>query len=99
MDKVVRRMKRLPAWAEGSADSGAVAGCLPILIRVPVFFEFYWVLLESVEMRQAPFMSWIQDLSAWDPFYVLSLIMAVAMFVQIKLNPAPKQAKVIPFER
>jgi YidC/Oxa1 family membrane protein insertase len=50
-------------------------------------------------MRQAPFMSWIQDLSAWDPFYVLSLIMAVAMFVQIKLNPAPKQAKVIPFER
>jgi YidC/Oxa1 family membrane protein insertase len=74
-----------------------VAGCLPIIIQMPVFFAFYWVLLESVEMRQAPFMGWIQDLSAKDPFFVLPLIMAVAMFVQTKLNPTPPdpiQAKV-----
>ena len=66
-----------------------VAGCLPILIQMPVFFAFYWVLLESVEMRQAPFLGWIQDLSAQDPLYVLPLIMAGAMFVQTKLNPTP----------
>ena len=74
-----------------------VAGCLPILIQMPVFFAFYWVLLESVEMRQAPFLGWIQDLSAQDPLYVLPLIMAGAMFVQTKLNPTPPdpiQAKV-----
>jgi YidC/Oxa1 family membrane protein insertase len=74
-----------------------LAGCLPILIQMPVFFAFYWVLLESVEMRQAPFMGWIQDLSAKDPFFVLPIIMAGAMFVQYKLNPAPPdpiQAKV-----
>jgi YidC/Oxa1 family membrane protein insertase len=74
-----------------------LAGCLPILIQMPVFFAFYWVLLESVEMRQAPFMAWIQDLSAKDPFFVLPVIMAGAMFVQYKLNPAPPdpiQAKV-----
>ena len=74
-----------------------LAGCLPILIQMPVFFAFYWVLLESVEMRQAPFLGWIQDLSAKDPFFVLPVIMAGAMFVQYKLNPAPPdpiQAKV-----
>ncbi len=74
-----------------------LAGCLPIVIQMPVFFAFYWVLLESVEMRQAPFMAWIQDLSSKDPFYVLPVIMAGAMFVQYKLNPAPPdpiQAKV-----
>jgi YidC/Oxa1 family membrane protein insertase len=74
-----------------------LAGCLPILIQMPVFFAFYWVLLESVEMRQAPFMGWIQDLSAKDPWFVLPIIMAVAMFIQYKLNPAPPdpiQAKV-----
>jgi len=73
------------------------AGCLPILIQMPVFFAFYWVLLESVEMRQAPFMLWIQDLSSRDPFFVLPVIMAGAMFVQYKLNPTPPdpiQAKV-----
>ena len=73
------------------------AGCLPILIQMPVFFAFYWVLLESVEMRQAPFMLWIQDLSSRDPFFVLPVIMAGAMFVQFKLNPTPPdpiQAKV-----
>jgi YidC/Oxa1 family membrane protein insertase len=74
-----------------------LAGCLPILIQMPVFFAFYWVLLESVEMRQAPFMGWIQDLSSKDPFFILPIIMAGAMFIQYKLNPAPPdpiQAKV-----
>jgi YidC/Oxa1 family membrane protein insertase len=66
-----------------------VAGCLPIIIQIPVFLAFYWVLLESVEMRQAPFAFWIHDLSSRDPYFILPLIMAGAMFVQYKLNPAP----------
>jgi YidC/Oxa1 family membrane protein insertase len=66
-----------------------VAGCLPIVIQIPVFLAFYWVLLESVEMRQAPFAFWIHDLSSRDPYFILPAIMALAMFVQYKLNPAP----------
>jgi YidC/Oxa1 family membrane protein insertase len=65
------------------------AGCLPILIQMPFFFAFYWVLVESVEMRQAPFMLWIDDLSAQDPFYVLPVLMGAAMFFQTRLSPAP----------
>jgi YidC/Oxa1 family membrane protein insertase len=65
------------------------AGCLPMLIQMPFFFAFYWVLIESVEMRQAPFLLWIDDLSARDPFYVLPLLMGVAMFLQTKMSPAP----------
>jgi len=74
------------------------AGCLPILIQMPFFLAFYWVLLESVEMRQAPFALWITDLSSKDPFFILPLIMGAAMFFQQKLNPAPTdpvQAKVM----
>ncbi len=77
-----------------------VAGCLPILVQIPVFLAFYWVLLESVEMRQAPFFGWIQDLSSKDPFFVLPILMGVAMFGQFKLNPAPPdpmQAKMFAF--
>jgi YidC/Oxa1 family membrane protein insertase len=66
-----------------------VAGCLPMIIQIPVFIAFYWVLIESVEMRQAPFALWIHDLSSRDPYFILPAIMAVAMFVQYKLNPAP----------
>jgi YidC/Oxa1 family membrane protein insertase len=75
-----------------------VAGCLPMIIQIPVFLAFYWVLLESVEMRQAPFFGWINDLSSRDPYFILPAIMALAMFVQYKLNPAPPdpvQAKVM----
>ena len=75
-----------------------LAGCLPILIQMPFFLAFYWVLLESVEMRQAPFALWITDLSTKDPYFILPLIMGVAMFMQQKLNPAPAdpvQAKVM----
>ena len=65
------------------------AGCLPILIQMPFFFAFYWMLVESVELRQAPFALWIQDLSARDPFFVLPVLMAVAMFFQTRMSPAP----------
>jgi len=66
-----------------------LGGCLPILIQIPVFIALYWALLESVELRQAPWMFWIQDLSVRDPFYVLPLLMGASMFLQQKLNPAP----------
>jgi YidC/Oxa1 family membrane protein insertase len=64
-----------------------VAGCLPMLVQMPVFLAFYWVLLESVEMRQAPFMGWIGDLSARDPFFILPALMAGANYINFKLNP------------
>jgi len=73
-------------------------GCLPILIQIPVFIALYWVLLESVEMRQAPFVLWLRDLSTPDPYFVLPLVMGVTMFLQQKLNPAamdPVQEKVL----
>lgn len=66
-----------------------MGGCLPILVQIPVFIALYWVLLESVEIRQAPFILWIQDLSAMDPYYILPLVMGVSMLIQQKLNPAP----------
>jgi YidC/Oxa1 family membrane protein insertase len=75
-----------------------LGGCLPILVQIPVFISLYWVLLESVEMRQAPFALWIQNLSSPDPYFILPLIMGVTMLIQQKLNPAPMdpmQAKVM----
>ena len=74
------------------------AGCLPILIQMPFFLAFYWALLESVEMRQAPFALWITDLSSRDPYFILPLIMGGAMFFQQRLNPQvgdPVQVKVM----
>lgn len=75
-----------------------LGGCLPILIQIPVFIALYWVLLGAVEMRGAPWIGWIQDLSAQDPYYILPVIMMATMFVQTKLNPTPPdpiQAKVM----
>ena len=75
-----------------------LGGCLPILIQIPVFMALYWVLSETVEFRQAPFMLWIQDLSIQDPFFVLPIIMGISMKIQQSLNPAPidpVQAKVM----
>ena len=75
-----------------------LGGCLPILVQIPVFIALYWVLLESVELRQAPFMLWIHDLSTRDPYYVLPLLMGATMLIQTKLNPTPPdpiQAKVM----
>ncbi len=77
-----------------------LAGCLPMIVQIPFFISFYWVLLESVEMRQAPFMLWVNDLSARDPYFILPLLMGGAMYGQFKLNPAPPdpmQAKVMQF--
>lgn len=77
-----------------------LSGCLPVLIQIPVFIALYWALLESVELRQAPFILWIEDLSTKDPYFVLPLIMGVSMFIQQKLNPAPPdpvQAKIMMF--
>ncbi len=66
-----------------------LGGCFPILIQIPVFIALYWVLLESVEMRNAPFALWIQNLSEQDPYYILPVLMGATMFIQQKLNPAP----------
>jgi YidC/Oxa1 family membrane protein insertase len=77
-----------------------LAGCLPMLVQIPFFISFYRVLLESVEMRQAPFLLWVNDLSSRDPYFVLPLLMGAAMFAQFKLNPAPPdpmQAKIMQF--
>ena len=75
-----------------------LGGCLPIMVQIPVFIALYWVLLGSVEMRHAPWMLWIEDLSTKDPFYVLPIIMGVSMVIQTRLNPTPPdpiQAKVM----
>ena len=75
-----------------------LGGCLPILVQIPVFIALYWVLLASIELRHAPWLGWIQDLSAPDPYFILPVIYAVSMFVQTKLNPQPAdpvQAKVM----
>lgn len=75
-----------------------LSGCLPILIQIPVFIGLYWMLMASVELRQAPFIFWIKDLSVHDPYYVLPILMGLSMFVQQRLNPPPPdptQAKVM----
>jgi len=77
-----------------------LGGCLPILVQIPVFIALYWVLLGTAEMRYAPWLGWIQDLSAQDPYYVLPLLMGATMLIQTKLNPTPPdpiQAKVMMF--
>ncbi|MGA4494628.1 membrane protein insertase YidC [Vreelandella venusta] len=75
-----------------------LGGCLPILVQMPVFIALYWMLLESVELRHAPFMFWIQDLSVKDPYFILPILMGISMFVQQMLNPTPPdpmQAKIM----
>lgn len=77
-----------------------LGGCLPVLVQIPVFIALYWVLLGTVEMRNAPWLGWITDLSVKDPYFVLPLIMGATMFIQTKLNPTPPdpiQAKVMLF--
>ncbi len=75
-----------------------MSGCFPILLQMPVFIALYWVLMESVELRHAPFIGYIQDLSVMDPYFILPLIMGASMFIQQKLNPPPPdpmQAKIM----
>jgi YidC/Oxa1 family membrane protein insertase len=80
-----------------------LGGCFPILVQIPVFIALYWVLLGSVELREAPFYFWIKDLSVKDPFYVLPILMAISMIAQTYLNPTPpdpvqaKIMKIMPF--
>ena len=77
-----------------------LGGCLPMIIQMPVFIALYWTLLESVELRQAPWMFHIKDLSLRDPYFILPVLMAISMYIQQKLNPAPVdpiQAKVFQF--
>ncbi|AXA33121.1 membrane protein insertase YidC [Francisella adeliensis] len=77
-----------------------LSGCLPMVVQIPIFISLYWVLLESVELRHAPFIFWIHDLSIKDPFYVLPVLMGISMFLQQKISPAPAdpmQAKIMMF--
>jgi YidC/Oxa1 family membrane protein insertase len=77
-----------------------MGGCVPIALQIPVFIALYWVLLSTVEIRNAPWMGWIHDLSAPDPYFILPAIMMGTMFLQMRLNPTPPdpvQAKVMMF--
>ena len=94
-DKEKMGKKTMELYRKEKRNPGA--GCLPILVQIPVFISLYWVLLEMVELRQTPFW-YLLDLAAPDPFYILPLIMGVSMFVQQKLNPPPPdpmQAKIM----
>jgi YidC/Oxa1 family membrane protein insertase len=77
-----------------------LGGCLPTVIQIPVFIALYYVLIESVQLRQAPFIFWIRDLSVHDPYYILPILMGISMFVQQRLSPPPPdpaQAKMMMF--
>ena len=86
-DKQQMNQKMMELYREEKINP--LGGCLPIVVQIPVFIALYWVLLESVELRQASFVFWLKDLSVYDPFFVLPLAMGATMFVQQKLNPAP----------
>ncbi|NMG76696.1 membrane protein insertase YidC [Aromatoleum diolicum] len=95
-DKVKMQQEMMEMYRKEKINP--LGGCLPILVQIPVFISLYWVLLGSVEMRHAPWLGWIQDLSAQDPFYILPVIMGATMLIQTKLNPTPPdpiQAKVM----
>ncbi|GAE50870.1 inner membrane protein translocase componentYidC [Xanthomonas arboricola pv. pruni str. MAFF 311562] len=78
-----------------------MGGCLPLLIQMPIFFALYWVLVESVELRQAPWLGWIQDLTARDPYFILPVLNIAIMWATQKLTPTPgmdpMQAKMMQF--
>jgi YidC/Oxa1 family membrane protein insertase len=77
-----------------------LGGCFPIVVQIPVFIALYWVLLAAIELRHAPFILWIKDLSALDPYYVLPILMTITMVLQTRMNPVPPdpvQAKVMQF--
>jgi YidC/Oxa1 family membrane protein insertase len=77
-----------------------LGGCFPILVQIPVFIALYWVLLAAIELRHAPFIWWIKDLSALDPYYVLPVLMTITMILQTRMNPVPPdpvQAQVMKF--
>lgn len=101
-DKVIFQQKMMKLYKEEKINP--LGGCLPILVQMPVFIALYWVLLYSAEMRQAPWILWINDLSAKDPYFILPVLMGVSMWVQQRLNPSvmmdemqQKVMKALPF--
>ena len=97
-DKQALNKKMMSIYKEEKVNP--LGGCLPVLVQIPVFISLYWVLIESVELRQAPFILWIHDLSIADPYFILPLMMGISMWFQQRLNPAPTdpiQAKVMQF--
>jgi len=94
-DKQKMGQKTMELYKKDNVDPAS--GCLPIVVQIPVFIAFYWMLLDTVELRHTPFW-WLTDLSAQDPYYILPIIMGASMFVQQKLNPPPPdpmQAKIM----
>jgi YidC/Oxa1 family membrane protein insertase len=97
-DKAKQQQAMMELWKKEKINP--MGGCLPMLIQMPVFIALYWVLLESVELRHAPFILWINDLSAMDPYFVLPLLMGFSMYLMQRLNPAPPdpmQAKIMQY--
>ena len=95
-DKAKQQQAMMDLWKKEKINP--MGGCLPMLIQMPVFIALYWVLLESVELRHAPFILWIDDLSAMDPYFVLPILMGISMWLMQRLNPAPPdpmQAKIM----
>jgi len=95
-DKAKQQQAMMELWKKEKINP--MGGCLPMLIQMPVFIALYWVLLESVELRHAPFILWIDDLSAMDPYFVLPILMGISMWLMQRLNPAPPdpmQAKIM----
>jgi len=95
-DKAKQQQATMELWKKEKINP--MGGCLPMLIQMPVFIALYWVLLESVELRHAPFILWIEDLSAMDPYFVLPILMGISMWLMQRLNPAPPdpmQAKIM----
>ena len=97
-DKQGMNQKMMQMYKEEKVNP--LGGCLPVIVQIPVFISLYWVLIESVELRQAPFMLWIEDLAIADPYFVMPVLMGVTMFIQQRLNPPPAdpmQQKVMQF--
>ena len=95
-DKMRMSQEMMKLYKEENVNP--LAGCLPILLQMPIFLALYWVLVESVELRHAPWILWINDLSAMDPWFILPIFMGITMYVQQQLNPQPTdpmQAKVM----
>ena len=95
-DKAKQQQAMMELWKKEKINP--MGGCLPMLVQMPVFIALYWVLLESVELRHAPFILWIKDLSAMDPYFVLPILMGISMWLMQRLNPAPPdpmQAKIM----
>ena len=95
-DKTKQQQAMMELWKKEKINP--MGGCLPMLIQMPVFIALYWVLLESVELRHAPFILWIEDLSAMDPYFILPILMGISMWLMQSLNPAPPdpmQAKIM----